>query len=154
MTSFETITQEEYKKLVDNERKIFDLTKNFTTPEILNKYRHTDKKVDDKIKQEEIDKEKYKNLDKIINRNIDKLKIKPTNDSIDKYTHISDDKNNHTLDYDIDMSDMYKKEFKLDDDDSILDSFSKLYEEHDIKYQPRKNTQFIGVKYLLKNERK
>ena len=39
MTSFSTITPEEYKKLVDNERKIFDLTENFKTPEILNKYR-------------------------------------------------------------------------------------------------------------------
>ena len=28
MTSFATITPKEYKKLVDNERKIFDLTKN------------------------------------------------------------------------------------------------------------------------------
>ena len=45
MTSFATITPEEYKKLVNNEKKIFDLTKNFTTPEILNKYRHTDKKL-------------------------------------------------------------------------------------------------------------
>ena len=34
MTSFATITPEDYKKLVDNERKIFDLTENFTTPEI------------------------------------------------------------------------------------------------------------------------
>ena len=42
MTSFATITPEEYRKLVDYEKKIFDLTKNFTTPEILNKYRHTD----------------------------------------------------------------------------------------------------------------
>ena len=49
MTSFETITPEDYKKLVDNERKIFDLTENFTTPEILNKYRHTDKNIDNKI---------------------------------------------------------------------------------------------------------
>ena len=49
MTSFETITPEEYKRLVDNERKIFDLTNNFTTPEILNKYRHSDKNIDDKI---------------------------------------------------------------------------------------------------------
>ena len=53
MTSFATITLEEYKKLVDNERKIFDLTKNFTTPEILNKYRHIDKNIDDKIKKDE-----------------------------------------------------------------------------------------------------
>ena len=38
MSSFATITPNEYKKLVDNEKKIFDLSKNFTTPEILNKY--------------------------------------------------------------------------------------------------------------------
>ena len=49
MTSFETITLDEYKKLVDNEKKVFDLTSNFTTPEILNKYRDLDKNVEDKI---------------------------------------------------------------------------------------------------------
>ena len=49
MTSFATITPEEYKKLVDNEIKIFDLTENFTTPEISNKYRHADKNIEDKI---------------------------------------------------------------------------------------------------------
>ena len=148
MTSFATITAKEYKKLVDNERKIFNLTKNFTTPEILSKYRHTDKDIEDKIKQEEMNKENYENLDKIINKSIDK--IKPTNDSIDKYTFISDDKNDYTLDYDIDMSDIYNREYKFDNDDSILDSFSKIYEEHDIDYQPRETTKFIRVKYLLR----
>ena len=59
---------EEYQKLIDNEKKIFDLTENFTTPEILNKYRHTDKNIEDKIKQNEIKKEKYENLDKIFNK--------------------------------------------------------------------------------------
>ena len=49
MTSFATITPEEYIKLVDNEKKIFDLTENFTTPEILNKYKYSDKNVDKKI---------------------------------------------------------------------------------------------------------
>ena len=77
-------------------------------------------------------------MDKIINKSIDKLK--PKNDLIDNYTYISDDKNDYTLDYDIDMSDIYKKEYKFDDDDSILDSFSKIYEEHNIEYQPRKRT--------------
>ena len=51
MTSFETITPEEYKFLGDNEKKIFNLTNNFTTPEILNNYRHTDKNIEDKIKK-------------------------------------------------------------------------------------------------------
>ena len=49
MTSFETINLDDYKKLVDNEKKIFDLTENFTNPEILNKYRDSDKNVEDKI---------------------------------------------------------------------------------------------------------
>ena len=147
MTSFATITPEEYTKLVDNERKIFDLTKNFTTPEILNKYRHSDKNVNKKIKQEEINKEKYESLDRIINKNIDK--IKPKNNFTDKYTSISDDKNDYTLDYDIDMSDVNKREYKFDNDDSILDSFSKICEEHDIEYQPREKTQFIRIRYLL-----
>ena len=53
MTSSATITPEEYKKLVDNEKKFFDMTKNFTNPEILNKYRHTDKNIDRKIKKDE-----------------------------------------------------------------------------------------------------
>ena len=150
MSSFATITLEEYKKLVDNERKIFDLTENFTNPEILNKYRHIDKNIEDKIKKNEKIKEKYENLGKIIDKSIDRLKIKPTNDLIDKYTYISDDKNDHTLDYHIDMSDINKREYKFDNDDSILDSFSKIYEEHDIEYQPREKTQFIRVRYLLR----
>ena len=73
MASFETITLEEYKKLVDNEKKIFDLTEHFSTPEILNKYRHSDKNVEDKIKKKEKTKEKYENLDKIINKSIDRI---------------------------------------------------------------------------------
>ena len=52
MSSFATITPEEYKKIVDNERKIFDLTEN---SEILNKHRHTDKNIEDKIKNIPVD---------------------------------------------------------------------------------------------------
>ena len=51
MTSFETISLDEYKKLVSNEKKIFDLTENFTIPQILNKYRHSDKNIDKKLKK-------------------------------------------------------------------------------------------------------
>ena len=58
--SFETITPEEYKILVDNERKIFNLTETFTSPEILNKYRHTDKNIEDKILKNETKKKNMK----------------------------------------------------------------------------------------------
>ena len=47
MTSFATITPEEYQKLVGNEKKIFDLTEKFhKLQKILNKYRNTDKNIE------------------------------------------------------------------------------------------------------------
>ena len=144
MTSFATITPEEYKILADNEKKIFDLTKNFTNPEILNKYRHTDKNIEDKIKQEEINKEKYENLDKTINKSIDRLKTKPINDFTVNYDNYSVlDKTNY------DNSEMYKQNYRFDNDDEILNSFSKIFKDYDIKYNPRPNTQYYRVRYLL-----
>ena len=153
MTSFETINLDDYKKLVANEKKIFDLTENFTTSAILNKYRHSDKNIDKKIKE----KEKYENLDKIINKNIDKIKEKSiknitnnyysnTNDEVEdkKYMKYINEKMNN------DIINSYEEEYNFDDDESILDSFSKMYEKHDIKYKPQQNTKFIRVRYLLR----
>ena len=151
MTSFETITLDDYKKLINNEKKIFDLTNNFTTPEILNKYRHSDKNIDKKIKE----KEKYENLDKIINKNIDKIKENSVNnitnnyysnenDEDDKYVEFINEKMNE------DIINLYEEEYNFDNDDSILESFSKIYKKHDIKYKPQNNTKFIRVRYLLK----
>ena len=151
MTSFETITLDDYKNLVDNEKKIFDLTENFTTPEILNKYRHIDKNIDKKIKE----KEKYENLDKIINKNIDKIKENSVknitnnyysneNDEDDKYIEFINQKMND------DIINLYEEEYNFDNDESIIDSFQKIYKKHDIKYKPQNNTNFIRVRYLLK----
>ena len=155
MTSFATITPEEYKKLVDNERKFFDLTKNFTNVEILNKYRHSNKNIDDKIKKDEKIKEKYENLDKIINKNIDMIKEKSVKNFTANYNFKDDDDKyvsfiNENMDG-VDISDLYEQQYKFDNDESILDSFSKIYEKHDIKYEPRNDTKFIRVRYLLKN---
>ena len=159
MTSFATITPEEYKKLVDNEKKIFNLTKNFTTPEILNKYRHTDKNIDKKIKQKEIIKEKYDVLDKIINKNIDKIKEKPVKNFTANYNFKDDDDDkyisfiNENMDG-VDIAGLYEQQYKFDNDESILDYFSKIYEKHDMKYEPRIDTKFIRVRYLLQKLKK
>ena len=151
MTSFETITLDDYKKLVDNEKKIFNLTENFTTPEILNKYRDLDKNVEDKIKQ----KEKYENLDKIINKSIDKIKqnsiknitnnyYSNENDEDDKYIeHINKEMNGDII------SKIYEQNYKFDNDDEILNSFSKIFKEYDMEYNPRSNTKYYRVRYLL-----
>ena len=150
MTSFETISLDDYKKLVDNEKKIFDLTDNFTTPEILNKYRHTDENVDKKIKE----KEKYENLDKIINKSIDKLKTKPKKDFSADYDYEDDDNAISVLDkteynYDDIMSKIYEQNYRFNNDDEILNSFSKIFKEYDMEYNPRPNTQYYRVRYLL-----
>ena len=154
MTSFATITPEEYKKLIDNEKKIFDLTENFTTPEILNKYRHTDENVHRKIKQKEMTKEKYENLDKIINKSIDKLKTKPKKDFTANYDYDDDDSSINVLDKtEYDYNNIYSKireqNYRFNNDDEILDSFSKIFKEYDIEYNPRQNTQYYRVRYLL-----
>ena len=157
MTSFETISLDDYKKLVDNEKKIFDLTDNFTTPEILNKYRHSDKNVEDKIIKKEKIKEKYDNLDKIINKSIDKLKNKPKKDFTANYDYDDDDDNtisvktDYDYDYDYDdiMSKTYGQNYRFNNDDEILDSFSKLFKEYDIEYNPRPNTKNYRVRYFL-----
>ena len=148
MTSFETITLDEYKKLVDNEKKIFDLSENFTTPEILNKYRNLDENVDKKIKE----KEKYENLDKIINKSIDKLKTKPKNDFTANYNYDDDDNSISVLneyDYNDIYSKIHEQNYRFNNDDEILDSFSKIFKEYDIKYKPQNDTKFIRVRYLL-----
>ena len=131
MTDFHTITPEEYKKLVDNEKRIFDLTRNFTTPEILNKYRHTDKNIKNIIKKQEENDRKNENLVRIINKNIDKI--------IEKKTE------NKEI-----TSNAYDNEYNFDNDMNILDSFSKAFKEYEIEYVPRINTKFFRVRYLLK----
>ena len=60
--SFKNITVEEYKKLINNKNRIYDLT--FKSPEILNIYRD-DKNIYREIKQNEIKKEKIKDYDKV-----------------------------------------------------------------------------------------
>ena len=150
MTSFETISLDDYKKLIANEKKIFDLTENFTTPQILNKYRHLDKNIDKKIKE----KEKYENLDKIINKNIDKIKQNSVNNITNNYYPNENDEDekymkNINKEMNDDIINLYEEEYNFDNDNSILDSFSRIYEKHDIKYKPQKNSKFIRIRYLL-----
>ena len=49
------------------------------------------------------------------------------------------------------IADLYEQEYNFDNDDSILESFSKIYKKHYIKYKPQNNSKFIRVRYLLKN---
>ena len=99
-------------------------------------------------------KEKYENLDKIINKSIDKLKTKPKNDFTDNYNYDDDNDSISVLDkteydyYDIN-SKIREQNYRFDNDDEILNSFSKIFKEFNMEYNPRPNTRFYRVRYLL-----
>ena len=100
-------------------------------------------------------KEKYDNLDRIINKSINKLKTKPKKDFTANYDYDDDDSSISVLDKsDYDYDDINSKirgqNYRFNNDDEILDSFSKIFKEYDIEYNPRPNTQYYRVKISLK----
>ena len=101
-----------------------------------------------------MNKEKYENLDKIINKNVGKLKTKPKNDFTANYNYDDDNGSISVLDkteydyHDI-MSNIYGENYRFGNDDEILNSFSKKFKEYDMEYNPRPNTRYYRVRYLL-----
>ena len=67
--SFKNISLEEYKKLINNRKKMFDMT--FPTPEVINKYRDDDKINQKILNDEEINKQN-KNLSEMFDKNLNK----------------------------------------------------------------------------------
>ena len=47
------------------------------------------------------------------------------------------------------MSKIYEQNYRFNNDDEILDSFSKIFKEYDMEYNPRPDTQYYRVRYLL-----
>ena len=47
------------------------------------------------------------------------------------------------------MSKIYEQNYRFNNDDEILDSFSKIFKEYDMEYNPRPNTKYYRVRYLL-----
>ena len=68
--SFKTIDLNEYKKLLKNKQKMFDMT--FPTPESINKYRDNDDKINQKILHDEEINKQNKNLSDMFDKNLDK----------------------------------------------------------------------------------
>ena len=68
--SFKTINLEEYKKLLKNKKKMFDMT--FPTPETVNKYRDNDENINQKILHDEEINKQNKNLSEMFDKNLDK----------------------------------------------------------------------------------
>ena len=96
-------------------------------------------------------------MDKIINKDIDKIKKRSFKNLTNDYTFSNDnDEDDKYISYinenmdGVDIADLYDQQYKFANDESILNSFSKIYEKHNMKYETRDNTKFIRVRYLFK----
>ena len=86
-------------------------------------------------------------MDKIINKSIDRLKTKSKNDFTANYNY--DDSNVlDKTDYDYN-SKRHEQNYGFDNDDEILNSFSKIFKEYNIEYNPKQNTRYYRVRYFL-----
>ena len=87
-------------------------------------------------------------MDRLINENIDELKIKPTNDFTANYNYDDDDDKTISVLDKIDynyanvFSEIYKQNYKFNTDEDILNSFSEIYKEYEMEYNPRSNTKY------------
>ena len=156
--SFRTIDLDEYKRLLNNKKKMYGMT--FPTPESVNKYRDTDDKINQKIlNDEQIDKQN-KNLSEMFDKNLDKNLNKYFNeknkvpfvfdmlnldDNSKDLIKVNKDEDKNLLKEVFDIDDQYK--FIKDED--IINSFQKVFQDYNVVYKPHKKSKNIYVKYLL-----
>ena len=155
--TFRTINLEEYKRLLKNKRKMFDMT--FPTLESVNKYRDDDKINQKILNDEQIDKQN-KNLSEMFDKNLDKNLNKYFNEK-NKVPFVVDminlgDNSADLIEVDKhEDKNLLKDVFEIDDqykfikDEDIIDSFQKVFKDYNVVYKPHKKSKNIYVKYLL-----
>ena len=154
--TFKTINLEEYRRLLKNKNKIFDMT--FPTPESINKYRDDDKINQKILNDEEINKQN-KNLSEIFDKNLDKNLNKYFNEKnknfvVDMLNLGDNSKDLIEVDKHEDKN-LLKDVFEIEDqykfikDEDIIDSFQKVFKDYNVVYKPHKKSKNIYVKYLL-----
>ena len=125
MTWFKLISIKEYDDLIKNKNKIYNITKKFTSPELLNKYRDEDDIINKNIEIDEKLNKQNVNLAKEIDKNLNKyLGVKP------------------------DIS-KYKDKYTFKDNKDILKSFIKILNDYDSYYKPRSKTATVSSQYFL-----
>ena len=124
MTWFKQISVKEYDNLIKNKNKMYNITPHFTSVELLNKYR------DDPIINENIE------IDEKINKQNENL-VKEIDKNLNKYL--------------IEKPDIskYKDQYIFKDNNDILNSFIKIFNDYDLSYKPRSKTTEVSTQYLL-----
>ena len=72
---FKNITVKEYDDLIKNKNKMYNISKNFSSPELMNKYRDEDQIINEKIEINEQQLLQNENLSKTFDKYFDKKMI-------------------------------------------------------------------------------
>ena len=104
---------------------MYNISKNFSTLEILNKYRDIDNIINKKIELNEKPIIQNENLSKAFDKNLN------------KYFNEKEDVSK------------YIDTYSLKTTSDIVDSFNKIFEDYNLKYSPKSNTNKVKVQYLL-----
>ena len=126
MTWFKQISVKEYDELIKNKNKMYNITPNFSSVELLNKYRDDDDVINKNIEIDEKLNKQNLNLVKEIDKNLNKYLIEKPNLSI-----------------------KYKDQYTFKDNIDILNSFIKIFNDYDLSYKPRSKTTTVSSQYLL-----
>ena len=118
---FKKITVKEYDDLIKNKNKMYNISKNFTTPELMNKYRDEDDIINKKIEINEQQTLQNENLDKVFN----------------KYFSEKEDVK------------IYSQDYPMNNMNDIVMSLNKIFNKYNISYKPRKNSIKVKINYLL-----
>ena len=124
MTWFKQISVKEYDDLIKNKNKIYNITPQFTSVELLNKYRD-DSNINKNIEIDEKINKQNVNLVKEIDKNLNKYLIEKTDIS------------------------KYKDQYTFKDNNDILNSFIRIFNDYDLSYKPRSKTTTVSSQYLL-----
>ena len=125
MDWFKKISVKEYEDLIKNKNTMYNITKSFSTPEILNKYRDEDDNISRKIESNEQQIIQNENLSKAFDKNLNKY--------FNEKEEVS----------------KYNDTYSLKTTSDIVDSFNKIFEDYNLKYTPKSNTNKVKVQYLL-----
>ena len=118
---FKKISVKEYDDLIKNKNKMYNISKNFTTPELMNKYRDEDQNINEKIEINEQQLLQNENLDKVFN----------------KYFNEKEDVT------------IYSQDYPMNNMNDIVMSLNKIFNKYNISYKPRKNSIKVKINYLL-----
>ena len=124
MTWFKQISVKEYDDLIKNKNKMYNITPHFTSVELLNKYRD-DANINENIEIDEKINKQNENLVKEIDKNLNKYLIEKPDIS------------------------KYKDQYTFKDNNDILNSFIKIFNDYDLSYKPRSKTTSVSSQYLL-----